>query len=69
VIEDPDIDVGAAVNASIAQRDLGDLPTLGQVTDFGGGMAYDDVQFRRGLRLVLAGVASAAHAGDPTLLG
>jgi AcrR family transcriptional regulator len=67
-LEDPDTDVGAAVNESIARRDLDDLPTLGQVVDFGSGMAHDDAQFRRGLRLLLAGVTSAAQSTDGALL-
>jgi AcrR family transcriptional regulator len=56
-IEDPDTDVRGAVNESIARAGPGELPTLSRVADFGAGMVYDDMQFRRGLRLLLAGVA------------
>ncbi len=55
-IEEPDSDVTAAVNDRIAHADRGEIPVLSQVPDFGAGMAYDDQQFQRGLRLLLTGV-------------
>jgi AcrR family transcriptional regulator len=57
-VEDAGTDVAAVVNESIARIDPGELPTLARVTDFGAGMQHDDAQYLRGLRLLLAGVAS-----------
>jgi len=67
-IEEPDADVAAAVNESIARVDPQEFEVLGQVHDFGAGMVYDDAQFERGLRLMLAGIVSAAREPTPPLL-
>jgi AcrR family transcriptional regulator len=67
-IEEPDADVAAAVNESITRIDPRELAVLGQVHDFGAGMAYDDAQFERGLRLMLAGIVSAAREPAAPLL-
>ena len=55
-IEEPDSDIAAAVNDRIAHTDRHEIPVLSRVPDFGVGMAYDDRQFDRGLRLLLAGI-------------
>ena len=67
-IEEPDGDVAATVNASIARVDSHEFEVLGEVHDFGTGMVYDDAQFERGLRLMLAGIVSAATDPATTLL-
>jgi len=67
-LEEPDADVATTVNRTIAAADPTELPVLSRVHDFGTGMTYDDAQFDRGLRLLLAGVVHAARAAS-TLLG
>ena len=62
---------GTTVEVTISGSWLVDpqeFEVLGQVHDFGAGMVYDDAQFERGLRLMLAGIVSAAREPTPPLL-
>ena len=63
-----DADIAAAADASLARLDPREVPVLSQVSEFGTVVAEGDAQFRRGLRLLLAGVARAIEQDDRALL-